>query len=163
MASTVGPLGGSYFIEALTDEIERAAWLIIEHVNAMGGMVNAIDAGYPMREIADVSFRYQEQLERREKIIVGVNAFVGEQPEPIPILRIDPEVERRQIERLRRFHAARDKVRVRQGLQAVERAARDGGNTMCQILDAVRSYAALGEICDVLRAVYGEYREEAVL
>jgi len=151
VASTVGPLGGSYFIEALTDEIERAAWLIIEHVNAMGGMVNAIDAGYPMREIADVSFRYQEQLERREKIIVGVNAFVGEQPEPIPILRIDPEVERRQIER------------VRQGLQAVERAARDGGNTMCQILDAVRSYAALGEICDVLRAVYGEYREEAVL
>jgi methylmalonyl-CoA mutase N-terminal domain/subunit len=162
-ASTVDPLGGAYFVEALTDEVERAAWRVLDRIDELGGMVAAIDAGYPMREIAEASFRYQEQLERREKVIVGVNAFAGEDPEPIPILRIDPEVERRQIERVHQVRAGRDALRARTTLQAVERAAREGENTMYPILDAVRAYATLGEICDVLRAVYGEYREEAVL
>jgi len=163
VADTVDPLGGAYYVEALTRELERQAWAYIEQIDALGGMVAAVEAGYPQREIAEAAYRYQQQLERGEKIIVGVNAFVDETPRPIPILRIDPEVERRQVERLRRVRAERDPARVAEALHRLREAARRGENTMYPILDAVKAYATVGEICDVFRAVYGEYREPAII
>jgi methylmalonyl-CoA mutase N-terminal domain/subunit len=168
VASTVDPLGGSYFVEALTDEIERYAWEYIRRIDDLGGMVAAVEAGFPQREIADAAYRYQQQLERREKIIVGVNEFVQEPGErveerPIQILRISPEVERRQVERTRRVRVERDPRRAEEALARLHETARTGGNTMYAIVDAVKAHVTLGEICDVFRAVYGEYRESAII
>ncbi len=168
VASTVDPLGGSYFVEALTDEIERYAWEYIRRIDELGGMVAAVEAGFPQREIADAAYRYQQQLERREKIIVGVNEFVQEPGErveerPIQILRISPEVERRQVERTRRVRAERDPRRAEEALARLRETAHSSGNTMYAIVDAVKAHVTLGEICDVFRAVYGEYRESAII
>jgi methylmalonyl-CoA mutase N-terminal domain/subunit len=163
VANTVDPLGGSYFVEALTRKIEEQAWEYIRRIDELGGMLAAIEAGFPQREIADAAYHYQQQLERREKIVVGVNEFVSGEPQPIPILRIPPEVERRQVERLKRVRAERDNERVAACLAELRRVAEAGGNTMDPILEAVKAYATLGEICDVFRAVWGEYREPALL
>jgi methylmalonyl-CoA mutase N-terminal domain/subunit len=163
VANTVDPLGGSYFVEALTDRIEAEAWAYIRTVDEMGGMLAAIERGYPMREIADASYRYQQQLERKEKIVVGLNAFARQEAAPIPILTVDPEVERRQVERLQRVRATRDQAAARRALDALRRATEEGGNTMYAIVDAVRARVTMGEICDVFRQAYGEYRERAVL
>lgn len=162
-ADTADPFGGSYFIEALTDRIEAEASAYIRNIDEMGGMLAAIERGYPMREIAEASYRYQQQLERREKTIVGVNEFVRPEAAPVPTLRIDPEVERRQIERLRRARAARDQAAARRALDAVRRATARGRNTMPAIVEAVKARVTMGEICDVFREVFGEYREQAVL
>jgi methylmalonyl-CoA mutase N-terminal domain/subunit len=126
-------------------------------------MLAAIDRGYPMREIADTSYRDQQALERKERVIVGVNEFVTPENRPIPLLRIDPAVERQQIERLRRVRAARDEAAARRALDTLRRTTEQGGNTMPAIVEAVKARVTLGEICDVFRAVYGEYRESAVL
>ncbi len=163
VAATVDPLGGAYFVEALTDQIEEAAWAYIRKIDDLGGMVTAIEAGYPMREIAEASFRFQQQVERQERIIVGVNEFTVPEERPIPILKIDPEVERRQVERTRRVRAERDGRQVQRRLDALKRAAEGSGNTMEHILECVRVYATVGEICGVLRGVYGEYREPAII
>ncbi|MDR5683512.1 MAG: methylmalonyl-CoA mutase family protein [Armatimonadota bacterium] len=163
VANTVDPLGGSYFVEALTDRMEEEAWRYIRRIDELGGMVNAIELAYPMREIAEASYHYQQQIERKEKIIVGVNEFVSDQPQPIPILKIDPEVERRQVYRVQRIRAERDNAKVQACLAELRRTAESGGNTMYPIVEAVKAYATLGEICDVFRAVWGEYREQAVI
>jgi methylmalonyl-CoA mutase N-terminal domain/subunit len=163
VTNTVDPAGGAYFVEALTDRIEAEAAAYIKTIDDLGGMLAAIEQGYPMREIAEASYRYQQQLERGEKIVVGVNAFADPATVPIPRLRIDPEVERRQIERVRRLRATRDQAAARRALDALRRVTEQGGETMPAILDAVRARATIGEICDVFRAVYGEYREQAVL
>ncbi len=163
VAGVADPLGGSYFLETLTHQIEDAAWAYIRTIDELGGMVAAVEAGYPMREIADASFRFQQQLERRERIIVGVNDFVADEEAPIPILKIDPEVERRQIERTRRVRAERDGATVERRLAGLRRAAEGSDNTMDHILECVRAYATLGEICGVLKKVYGEYREPAII
>jgi len=160
---TVDPLGGAYFVEALTDRIEAEAHAYITTIDEMGGMLVAIERGYPMREIADASYRYQQQLEAGEKTIVGVNAFAQDEPAPIPTLTVDPEVERRQVERVARVRAERDASAVQRVLDTLARTAEDGGNTMPVIVEAVRARVTLGEICDVFRRVYGEYREQAVL
>jgi len=163
VTDTVDPLGGAYFVEALTDRIEAEADAYIRKIDEMGGMLVAIERGYPMREIADASYRYQQQLERGEKTVVGVNAFAQEEPSPIPILTLDPEVERRQVERVRRARAQRDGAAAGRALDALRRVTGSGGETMPAIVDAVRACVTLGEICDVFRQVYGEYREQAVL
>ena len=162
-ADTVDPLGGAYFIEDLTDRMEAAAGAYIEKIDGMGGMLVAIERGYPMREIAEASYRYQQELERKERIIVGVNEFVSPEERPIPLLKIDPTVERRQIERLAHVRATRDQGAARQALANLRRVTEAGGNTMAAIVEAVRARVTLGEICDVFRAVYGEYRESAIL
>ncbi len=163
VANTVDPLGGSYFVEALTRKVEEEAWKYIRRIDELGGMLAAVEAGFPQREIADAAYHYQQQLERREKVVVGVNEFVSGEPQPIPILKIPPEVERRQVERLKRVRAERDNQRVARCLAELRRVAETGGNTMYPIVEAVKAYATLGEICDVFRAVWGEYREPAVL
>ncbi|MGH2437360.1 MAG: acyl-CoA mutase large subunit family protein [bacterium] len=163
VADTVDPLGGSYFVESMTTTMEERAEAYIQKIDDLDGMVRAVELGYPQREIAEASYHYQQQLERKEKTIVGVNEFVLPEEQRIPILRIDPEVERRQIERVRRIRAKRDEVRARRALDDLKRAADAGENTMYKVLECVKAGGTMGEICDVFRAVYGEYREPAII
>ena len=156
----IDPLGGSYYVEYLTDEMEKRALAYIRRIDEMGGMIRAVEEGYPQREIAESAYRYQREIESKERIIVGVNAFRNEEEEPIPILRIDESVARSQVERLRAVKVSRSAALVKETLAAVERAAKDGVNLMPPVIEAVKAYASLGEICDVFRKVFGTYREE---
>ena len=160
VTNTVDPLGGSYFLERLTLDMEKGCWEYFERLDAMGGMVNAIEQGYPQREIHEASYVYQKAIERKEKIIVGVNEFVLEEEPPIDILLIDESAAERQVNQLRKLRETRDNERVRASLAQLKKAATDGtANMMPSILDCVRAYATLGEICDELRTVYGTYEE----
>jgi methylmalonyl-CoA mutase N-terminal domain/subunit len=160
VTNTVDPLGGSYFLERLTLDMEKGCWQLFDRLDAMGGMVSAIEKGFPQREIQDASYEYQKAVERKDKIIVGVNDFVMEGEPPIDILLIDESVSDRQIAQLRKLRETRDNARVRASLDALRKAAADGGaNMMPAILDCVRAYSTLGEICDELRGVYGVYEE----
>ena len=156
----VDPLAGSYYVEWLTDEMERRALDHIRRIDELGGMLRAVEEGYPQREIAESAYRYQREIEAGERIVVGVNAFRSEEEEPIPILRIDEKVARGQVERLRAVKAERDGARAAAALAVLERAAREGANVMPPIIAAVKAYATLGEISDVLRKVFGTYRED---
>jgi methylmalonyl-CoA mutase N-terminal domain/subunit len=157
------PLGGSYFIETLTARMEEAAQHYIDRIDEMGGMIAAIEHGFPQSEIADASYQYQHSIETREQIIVGVNAFEEDSKEQIDILRMDENSSDVQSEKLRNLRNRRDNVRVTQALGALRSAAAARDNTMPYILDAVRAYATLGEICDALRDVFGLYQERSVL
>ena len=161
VTNTADPLGGAYFVEALTDEIERGAWDYIEKIDAMGGMVAAIERGYPQREIADASYRYQVAVDRKEKIIVGVNAYATEE-KPIEILQIDESVARRQEERLRELRAGRSNEEVARRLDGLRAAATGSENLMPYLYEAAKAYATLGEICDAMRSVFGVYEEAAI-
>ena len=163
VTNTVDPLGGAYFVEHLTDRMEAEAGAYIKKIDEMGGMLAAVERGYPMREIADASYRDQQALEHKGRVVVGVNEFVSTEERPIPWLRIDPAVEARQIERLRHVRAARSAAAAEKALAALHRATEREENTMPVILEAVKARVTLGEICDVFRSVYGEYRESAVL
>ena len=162
-AGTVDPLGGSYAIEALTDRIEREALAIIAEVDRVGGAVAAIQRGLPQRAIQESAFRYQREIERGERVVVGVNRFVDEQVATPPIARIDPTIEREQVLSLTAFKANRDPATLAPALAAVEAAARGTDNLMPPILAAVKVGATVGEISNILRAVFGEYREALVL
>jgi methylmalonyl-CoA mutase, N-terminal domain len=161
VTNTADPLGGSYFVESLTNEVERGANDYIAKIDAMGGMVAAIERGFPQREIADASYRYQLAVDRKEKIIVGVNEFVGEE-KPIDILQIDESVARQQEQRLRTLRKERSSDAVARTLTALRKAAEGTENTMPHIYEAVRAYATLGEICDALRDIFGTYTETAI-
>jgi methylmalonyl-CoA mutase, N-terminal domain len=161
VTNTVDPLGGSYFVEALTNEVERGARDYIDRIDALGGMVAAIERAYPQREIAEASYRYQMAVDRKEKIIVGVNDYVAEE-KPIEILQIDETVADRQAERLGKLRAERSTEEVERRLAALSRAAAGKENLMPYLYDAVKAYATLGEICDALRAVFGVYEEVAI-
>jgi methylmalonyl-CoA mutase, N-terminal domain len=156
----VDPLAGSYYVEYLTDEMERRALEHLRRIDGMGGMTRAVEEGYPQREIAESAYRYQREIESGERTVVGVNALRTEGEDPIPILRIDETVARAQVERLRAVKAERSAARVKETLAAVERSCKDGTNVMPPIVDAVKAYASLGEICDVFRKVFGAYRED---
>nr|BAL56263.1 methylmalonyl-CoA mutase, N-terminal domain [uncultured Acetothermia bacterium]BAL57533.1 methylmalonyl-CoA mutase, N-terminal domain [uncultured Acetothermia bacterium]BAL58996.1 methylmalonyl-CoA mutase, N-terminal domain [Candidatus Acetothermum autotrophicum] len=165
VADTIDPLAGSYFVEALTNEIERKALEYIKRIEEMGhgsileGVFAGIENGFFQREIAQAAYEYQKQVESGEQIIVGVNKYVMPQDEKVNILRVDPEVQRRQIERLNRVRAERDNRAVKRALERLEEAARSRENTMPYILEAVKAYASVGEIMDVLKKVHGAYRE----
>lgn len=163
VASVVDPLGGSYYVEALTDEIERQAWEYIRKIDEMGGMVAAIEKGFPQREIARSAYEYQKAVESLEQVIVGVNAYRADEEPPIPTLVIRPEVEARQKERIKQFRAQRDPIRWREGIERVRHAASGDENLMEAVLEAVRGGATLGEICDCFREVFGVYRETAAV
>ncbi|MFY9728742.1 MAG: methylmalonyl-CoA mutase family protein [Bryobacteraceae bacterium] len=158
VVATPDPLGGSFFVEKLTLDTERAAQDYIRRIDGMGGMIAAIEAGFPQREIAAASYRYQQEVERGERTIVGVNRFQAED-QPIELLQIDESAARRQEEKLAALRARRDQGRVRKTLDTLQRAAEGTENTMPYLLDAVRAYATLGEITDALRAVFGTYQE----
>ena len=161
VTNTADPLGGSYFVEALTNEVERGAWDYIEKIDAMGGMVAAIERSYPQREIAEASYRYQMAVDKKEKIIVGVNDFVSEE-KPLEVLQIDETVAHRQAERLRNLRAERSKEEVARRLSALRKAAEGKENLMPFVYDAVKAYATLGEVCDAMRDVFGTYEEVAI-
>jgi methylmalonyl-CoA mutase N-terminal domain/subunit len=162
-ANVVDPLGGSYFVETLTSDMEREALEVFAAIDGMGGMVAAIEQGYPQKEIAESAYRLQQAIERREKIIVGVNDFVADAEEPVPTLYIDEGAADRQLARLEALRRQRDPDRVRRALDRLQEVAAGTGNTMEPILEAVRAYATLGEMCDALRAVWGEYEEVPVV
>jgi methylmalonyl-CoA mutase N-terminal domain/subunit len=161
VTNTVDPLGGSYFLEALTNQVEQGAWDYIRRIDAMGGMVAAIEKNYPQREIAEASYRYQMAVDKKEKIIVGVNEYATAE-KPIDILQIDETGAHRQAERLGKLRAERSSAEVERRLDALRKAAEGSDNLMPIIYDAVKAYATLGEICEALRAVFGAYEEAAV-
>ena len=162
VASAIDPLGGSYFVEWLTDEIEREARGYIQRIDEMGGMVAAVEKGYPQREIAASAYRFQREMETGERAMVGVNKYVQEgEGRDIPLLRIDEEVQKTQIENLRRVKAERDGATVRTTLARVRKAAEEGSNLMPPIIDAAKAYATEQEICDVLREVMGTHKDPA--
>jgi methylmalonyl-CoA mutase N-terminal domain/subunit len=162
VANTIDPLGGSYFVETLTNEMEAAAYAYFERIDAMGGMVPAIERSYPQREIQESSYQFARAIENKEKIIVGVNEFVTERQPSTDILVIDDAVQQRQCAKLKKLRAERNGALVERNLTSLKRAAEGSGNLMPHILDCVRSYATLGEICDAMRVVFGEYREPSI-
>ena len=162
IADFVDALGGSYAIESLTDRIEQKAKEYIARIDEMGGMVSAIEQGYPQREIQNSAYSYQLQIEKKERTIIGVNDFVMDSP-PVPVMKIDPEIERAQVERVRAVRAKRDATKHTEALAKVEMAAKGTDNLLPFILDAVKAYATVGEIAGVLRGVWGEHVETLVL
>jgi methylmalonyl-CoA mutase N-terminal domain/subunit len=163
VTNTVDPLAGSYYVEKLTGEIEQGAEEYLRKIDAMGGVERAIEVGYMQREIQQAAYEYQERIESGEQVVVGVNRYSVNEATSIPILRIDPEIERLQVERLRKVRAGRDNARAQAALKEVEATARTDANLMPVILNAVKAYATVGEIADGLRRVFGEYRESVVI
>jgi methylmalonyl-CoA mutase N-terminal domain/subunit len=159
VTNMVDPLGGSYFLERLTLDMEEGAYKYFDTIDRMGGMVAAIEQGFPQREIAEASYRFQQAVEAREKLIVGVNAYVDENEAPVPILYIDDQAAQAQAARLAAVKARRDAGRVARSLDALKAAARGADNTMYPLLECVRAYATVGEMCDALRDVWGEWEE----
>ncbi len=160
---TIDPLAGSYYVEWLTDKIEAEAMRYIEEIRRLGGVIKGIEAGYFLREIGDASYRFQQEVESGERIIVGVNAFQDEKEIEVPIQEIDPEIERIQAERLARVRRERDPERVEAALAGLRQAAASGQNTMPHFVEAALAYATLGEMMDVLRGVYGVYTEPVMV
>ena len=163
VANVVDPLGGSYFVEKLTKDMEDGALAYFRTIDAMGGMVDAIERGFPQQEIAESSYRFQQAFERKEKIMVGVNAFVQQDDPPLEILYIDESTSDTQLAKLEALRKTRDRERVTRSLDALRAAAGTTENLMPRILDAVRAYATVGEMCDALRDVWGEYEEVPII
>jgi len=162
VANTVDPLGGSYFIEALTEKMEQGARDYFRKIDAMGGMAAAIEKGFPQREIQDSAYQYQKAVERGDQVIVGVNKYaMTDEPAEVPILVIDESVRNHQVERLEQTRTRRDSGAVANTLAKLKSAAQRHENTMPATIEAVRAYATLGEICSALRDVYGVYEEPA--
>jgi len=162
VANTIDPLGGSYFVEALTNRMEEEAFEIIEKIDNMGGMLAAIERNYPQQEIADAAYRYQKQIDAKEKTVVGVNKYVTEEDIPVEVLEIDEELESLQKEKTHRIKNERDNSRVKACLERVGEACSGDRNVMEDLIEAVKAHATLQEVCDVYRKVYGEYRDPGI-
>ena len=163
VAQTIDPLAGSYYVETLTSEIEQRAAEYLGKIEVLGGMLKAIERGFVQQEIQNAAYEYQQEIDNQEAIVVGVNRFEVEEEKPIPILRIEPALETKQVERVRALRARRDAARWQAALGEVEEAARSGSNLMPKILAAAEAYATVGEISDSMRKVFGEYREAVVI
>ena len=163
VVNTIDPVAGSFAIEKLTDEIEAAAQDYISKIDAMGGMLRAIEIGYVQQEIQKAAYEYQQAVDTGEQVVVGVNRFQAEEERPIPTMQIDPEIERTQVARLNALRAHRDAAKTKAALAEVERRAHSTENLMPAILSAVEAYATVGEISDALRRAFGEYRESVVI
>jgi len=161
VVNNIDPLGGSYFVEQLTNRMEREAWNYIDKIDELGGIVPAIELGFPQKEIADAAYHYQQQVEKNEKTVVGLNKYTTDEQPEIEVLTIDPEVERRQVERLKKLRDKRDNNKVGRRLSDLKDAAEGTDNLMPPIIEAVRSYCTIGEIINVFRDVFGEYRDPA--
>jgi methylmalonyl-CoA mutase N-terminal domain/subunit len=157
VADTIDPLAGSYYVEYLTDEIERRAEEYIATIDKLGGAVTAIENGFQQREIQQAAYKYQQAIESRDEIVVGVNRFEVEEEEPTDILKIDAELERRQVDKLKKLKSTRDNDAVKRALARVSETAAGEANLMPAIVDAVRVYATLGEVSDAMRSRFGEF------
>ncbi len=162
VANTVDPLAGSYFVEELTSTIEQQAEDYIKKIDSMGGMLRAIEKGFVQREIQESSYKYQKDVESTQRTVVGVNEYVMEETIAMDLLKVNPEVEKKQKERLQQIKTTRDTARVEQALRALRKGAQTDENVMPLIVDAVKYYATIGEICDVLREVFGEYKAPVI-
>ncbi|MCA1554407.1 MAG: methylmalonyl-CoA mutase family protein, partial [Chloroflexi bacterium] len=163
VTNTVDPLGGSYFVEALTNRMEQEAYHMFHEVDSLGGVIPAIEHGYFQREIADSAARYQREIEEHKRVMVGVNEYTEEAPLQVPILKLDPQGERRQLDRLNRVRRERDGAKHEASLCALREAAKGSQNLMPFIVEAVKSYATLQEMMDVFRQVFGIYQEPIIL
>lgn len=163
VVNAVDPLGGSYYVEALTDKLEQEAKILIAKIDHMGGMVKAIEAGLPQSIIQKSAYKYQKSIENGERVIVGVNKFVSDELQEVPLLKIDQSVEDKQVKKLKEIKASRDQTRVQDTLKKLKEAAQSEANLMPFMIECVKSYASIGEICNVLRDVFGEYQETIVL
>jgi methylmalonyl-CoA mutase N-terminal domain/subunit len=161
VANTADPLGGSWLVEKLTNDIEAEALAYFRKIDEMGGMVAAVERGFPQREIQESAFRFQLAVERQEKVIVGVNEYVMDE-KPFPILYIDEQVAEEQVARVQALRRSRDNARTTRALRDLKTAARGTENLMPAILEASRAYATVGEMCDALREVFGEYQEQPI-
>jgi methylmalonyl-CoA mutase N-terminal domain/subunit len=163
VTNTVDPLGGAYYVEWLTDRLEEGARDYFRRLDELGGMVNAIERGFPQREILDAAQRYQREVDRKERIIVGINDYIEQDIRPIPTLKIGPEVEREQVACLQDLHNSRDPFKVAGILEELHAAASCSENLLPYLIEAVKAKATLGEICTTLKAVFGTYQEPVVL
>jgi len=163
VTAAVDPFGGAYFVERLTNDLEAEAEQYFRTIDGMGGMVAAIERGYPQHEIADSAYRFQQEVERKRQVVVGVNDFVSESQVAIPILRIDETAAQQQLANVEHVRRTRDSGAVARTLERLREAAAGADNTMPALLDAVRAYATVGEMCDALREVWGEYQEQAII
>ena len=164
VTDTIDPLGGSYYVEWLTDQMEEKAFEYFDKIERAGGLLNAIKTGFLQREIAETSYRYQQELEKGDRVIVGVNRYQIEEKKPIETLKINEEAQRRQVERIAMVRGTRDNVKVQDALEDLRKTFEDEkANSMYPIIKAVRAYATLGEIMDVGRKVFGDYKEPPIL
>ncbi|NYT14226.1 MAG: methylmalonyl-CoA mutase family protein [Candidatus Methanofastidiosa archaeon] len=163
VADTVDPFAGSYYVEYLTNKIEEEVNKYFDKIDSLGGMVKSIEGGYIQKEIQDSAYKYQKAIEKRDSIVVGLNKFTMEEKLPEELLKVNPEVEKLQIEKLKKLKSKRDNAKVKDLLEKIEDAARNDKNVMPPILEAVKSYATLGEISDSLRKVFGEYKSSVIL
>jgi methylmalonyl-CoA mutase N-terminal domain/subunit len=162
VANTIDPLGGSYFVEALTNQMEEEASALIRKIDDMGGMLAAIEKSFPQREIADSAYHYQKQIDENKKTVVGVNKYATEERLPVDILEIDDTLEKMQIEKTNRVKNARDNKKVRESLEKLGEACAGNTNVMEFIIDAMKAHATLQEVCDVFRKTFGEYRDPGI-
>lgn len=160
--NTVDPLGGSYYVEALTKKMEDAAYEYFKRLDELGGMVSAIEKGFPQKEIKDASYAYQKEVDSKERIIVGVNEFITEEKTPVEVFKLHPDTERRQIKRLQEVRRTRDAKRLNNALEALKKAAQGNENLMPLLIEAVKAHGTLGEICNALKEVFGKYKEPIV-
>jgi methylmalonyl-CoA mutase N-terminal domain/subunit len=163
VVNTIDPLGGSYYVEQMTNELERLAYDYFERIEKLGGMVAAIKENFPQREIAEASYRYQSEVEAKQRIVVGVNRYQLQDEQPLEILKIDPALEQQQIERVQALRGRRDSAAVETALARLkDDAAHENRNLMEPIVDASRAYVTMGEMCDALRDIWGTWRETPV-
>ncbi|MBC8460714.1 MAG: methylmalonyl-CoA mutase family protein [Deltaproteobacteria bacterium] len=162
VANSIDPLGGSYLVESLTNQMEEEAFEIIQKIDDMGGMLAAIEKNYPQQEIADAAYHYQRQIDENEKTVVGVNKYITDEEIPIEILEIDEELERLQIEKTNRIKSERDNKKVKECFEVLREACEGNKNVMEPLIESVKSYATLQEVCDVYRQVFGEYRDPGI-
>jgi methylmalonyl-CoA mutase N-terminal domain/subunit len=163
VTDTVDPLGGSYFVEALTDKLEKDAMSYIEKIDEMGGMVEAIEKGYVQREIQKEAYRFQKELENKERIVVGMNKYQTKEESLKNLLKLDPAIQKNQIEKLKNIKEMRDNKLVSQSLNELKEAAKGKENLMPYIINSVKAYSTLGEISNVLKEIFGEYNENVVV
>ncbi|MBU7023873.1 MAG: methylmalonyl-CoA mutase, partial [Theionarchaea archaeon] len=163
VVNTIDPLGGSYFVEYMTDHMEEEVYRYFDRIETLGGVLPAIKKGFFQQEIARAAYEYQKQIDEKKRTVVGVNDFASEEELAIPLLKVDPELEEKQVRKLKKLKKERDASKVERALREVERAAESGQeNMMPYFMEAVRDHATLGEVCQVLREVYGEYEEPAI-
>jgi len=163
VASTIDPLAGSYYVENLTNEMEKRTMEYFRKLDDMGGAIPAIEKGFFQKEIADSSYEYQKEVDEKRRILVGVNDYTTKEKQPIKVLRVDPKVEEEQVANLHKLKSERDNNKVNEMLEKLHYVAEKDENLMPTIIDAVKAYATIGEICDVLRKIYGEFKELIVI
>ncbi|MEE9604348.1 MAG: methylmalonyl-CoA mutase family protein [Candidatus Scalindua sp.] len=163
VTNTIDPLGGSYYIEALTNEMEKGAYEYFKKLDDLGGMVSAIEKGFPQNEIREASYTYQKEIDNNERIIVGVNKFMTKEEQPIETLKIEPEIEKKQVKKLQAFKKNRDNNRLNNALEDLKKVAESGKSVMPTIIEAVKLYATVGEVCNALKEVFGEYKEPSTI